>query len=364
MGVTQRRVRLLVSPRVDAPAVLGWLRPVILAPVAALSGLSPDHIEALLAHELAHIRRNDYLINLLQSVVETLLFYHPAVWWISRQIRTERELCCDDLAVALTTDVLTYAQALAELEAGRPSRLRTAVAGTDGSLSRRIARLLEPTTMHHKLPRPAAAWALSALLAAGITLLALRTPAKAQEYPTISRNTVWVDTVKRGDLAIRVRGLGTLVSPNLAEIQIAETQIREVRPGQAARIDLHKSQSPVSGQVTRVHSESHNGTITVDVATQGIPPDLGRPPLAIDASIQIRTVPNLVVVGRPVFGQADTEGTLFRLDPDGQHAVRVKVMYGQSSINQIEIRSGLIPGDKVILSDLSAYSGNERINLR
>src|SRR5262249_10965781 len=84
MGVAGR-VRLLVSPRIEAPAVLGWLRPIILVPVAALTGMSPEHMEALLAHELAHIRRNDYLINLLQSVVETVLFYHPAVWWISRQ---------------------------------------------------------------------------------------------------------------------------------------------------------------------------------------------------------------------------------------------------------------------------------------
>jgi beta-lactamase regulating signal transducer with metallopeptidase domain len=86
-------VQLLVSPLVEVPTVVGWLRPVILAPVGALTGLSPDHVEALLAHELAHIRRCDYLVNMLQSVAEALLFYHPAVWWISGEIRAERELC-------------------------------------------------------------------------------------------------------------------------------------------------------------------------------------------------------------------------------------------------------------------------------
>ena len=69
-------------------------------PVSALAGLTPRQVEAILAHELAHIRRHDYVVNLLQTVVETLLFYHPAVWWLSHRIRVERENCCDDLAVS------------------------------------------------------------------------------------------------------------------------------------------------------------------------------------------------------------------------------------------------------------------------
>ena len=137
-----RPVRLLVSSLVQAPAVVGWLRPVVLVPVGALTGLPPEQIEALLLHELAHIRRHDYLVNVLQSVVEALLFYHPAVWWISGHIRTERELCCDDVAVSVSGDVLTYARALAELESARPAHFRAAMAATGGSLAHRIARLL------------------------------------------------------------------------------------------------------------------------------------------------------------------------------------------------------------------------------
>jgi uncharacterized protein (TIGR03435 family) len=137
-----RPVRLLVSSLVQAPSVVGWLRPVVLVPVGALTGLPPGHIEALLLHELAHIRRHDYLVNVLQSIVETLLFYHPAVWWISGHIRTERELCCDDMAVSVTGDVLTYARALAELEPARPAHVSAAMAASGGSLVHRIARLL------------------------------------------------------------------------------------------------------------------------------------------------------------------------------------------------------------------------------
>jgi bla regulator protein blaR1 len=77
-----RRVRLPATDRVDSPSVIGWLRPVILAPVGVLCGLAPEQVEALLAHELAHVRRHDYLVNVLQGIAESLLFYHPAVWWI------------------------------------------------------------------------------------------------------------------------------------------------------------------------------------------------------------------------------------------------------------------------------------------
>ena len=141
-----RPVKLIVSAVVQAPTVVGWLRPVILMPVGALTGLPAEHIEALLAHELAHIRRHDYLVNILQSIAEALLFYHPAVWWISSQLRNERELCCDDEAVAFSSDTVTYVRALAGLEAYRPAHFNPALAASGGSLRERIARLLgQPT---------------------------------------------------------------------------------------------------------------------------------------------------------------------------------------------------------------------------
>ena len=90
------------SPLVDAPAVLGWMRPIVLLPVAVLASIPPGQIEALIAHELAHIRRRDYAVNLLQTIAEALLFFHPGVWWVSARIRQEREHCCDDAAVAVT----------------------------------------------------------------------------------------------------------------------------------------------------------------------------------------------------------------------------------------------------------------------
>ena len=134
--------RVVESGLVDAPGVVGWIRPVILLPVAILANLTPVQIEAILAHELAHIRRRDYAVNLLQTVAETLLFYHPAVWWVSARVREEREHCCDDAAVEVVGEPAAYAQALADLAAWRSRETALAVGATDGSLLARIRRLL------------------------------------------------------------------------------------------------------------------------------------------------------------------------------------------------------------------------------
>jgi len=130
----------------------------VLVPIGALTGLPPEHVEALLLHELAHIRRRDYLVNMLQGVAESLLFYHPAVWWVSGHIRTERELCCDDVAVSAGGGVLTYARALAELESFRSAHFNAAMAANGGSLTHRIARLLgQPAVVSRIFSGPGAA---------------------------------------------------------------------------------------------------------------------------------------------------------------------------------------------------------------
>ncbi len=138
----KQTVQLMESALVQIPTVVGWLRPVILLPASALTGLSSEQLEAILAHELAHIRRCDYLINILQTIVEILGFYHPAVWWVSHKIRAERENCCDDLAVSISGDRVCYARALTSMEEIRAGRGQLAVAAGGGNLFRRIYRLL------------------------------------------------------------------------------------------------------------------------------------------------------------------------------------------------------------------------------
>ena len=143
LGIS-RPVKFLQSALVNAPAVVGWLRPVVLVPASAVIGLSAAQLEAVIVHELAHIRRFDALANLLQMAVETALFYHPAVWWISRRIRVEREHCCDDVAVDTSGDALGYAKALASLEEWRalPVDSSLVLAANGGVLKHRISRLL------------------------------------------------------------------------------------------------------------------------------------------------------------------------------------------------------------------------------
>jgi beta-lactamase regulating signal transducer with metallopeptidase domain len=143
MGI-RRRVVLLRSSRVEVPMVVGWVRPAILVPIAALSGLTALEMEAILIHELAHIRRHDYLVNLLQCMIETVMFHHPATWWISRVIRREREHCCDDIAVLACRDRLVYARALAAMEGLRAPAFSLSPAASGGNLLARIRRILNP----------------------------------------------------------------------------------------------------------------------------------------------------------------------------------------------------------------------------
>jgi beta-lactamase regulating signal transducer with metallopeptidase domain len=173
-----RPIRLLESAMVDVPMVVGWLRPAVLVPVAALTGLPPQQLELILAHELAHIRRRDHLVNLLQTASEIVLFFHPAVWWLSEQVRVEREHCCDDLAVELCGSPLRYARALTELETLRLRGLQTALpagalAASGGSLRGRVFRLLRPNAA---CPQH---WAGSAPLLSVVVLLFVATPLAA-----------------------------------------------------------------------------------------------------------------------------------------------------------------------------------------
>jgi GWxTD domain-containing protein len=168
------------SALVQVPTVIGWLRPAVLLPIGCLTGLSTIQIEAIFVHELAHIRRHDYLVSIFQSIVEAVLFYHPAVWWVSRQVRREREESCDDLAVKISGDSLAYAKALSVLEERRGSLPAVAVSANGGVLATRIKRLLgyeEP---------PAYSWLTAATLFAVVVAaaaLCVGTLAGAQTNP-------------------------------------------------------------------------------------------------------------------------------------------------------------------------------------
>ncbi|OOG50263.1 cytochrome c oxidase assembly factor Coa1 family protein [Rhodanobacter sp. C01] len=149
-----RAVAVRLSDNVLSPFTVRYFRPVIWLPVSMLTRLGPDQIEALLAHELAHIRRADWLWNGLQCVAESLLFFHPAAWWLSRRIRAEREYACDDLAVDACGNTIALAEALATLERQRLSFPHLMLAAHGGSLMQRISRLLSgpPSRLPWRVP--------------------------------------------------------------------------------------------------------------------------------------------------------------------------------------------------------------------
>jgi beta-lactamase regulating signal transducer with metallopeptidase domain len=198
-----RAIRYCESLHLDAPAVVGWFRPVVLLPLNVLTGLTELQLRAVIAHELAHIRRLDAFFNLFQVAAETLLFYHPAVWWLSKRIRAERENCCDDVALSVCGNPAEYARALALMEEWRvaPS---FAMAANRGPLASRVARLLGITEKGSSLRNAGVAFGvlcLAAALLAGNALFGLVRTASAHSFPaqqsSANRDGVIVITAPR-----------------------------------------------------------------------------------------------------------------------------------------------------------------------
>lgn len=181
LGIAQV-VRYCESLHLDSPVVIGWFRPVVLFPMSALTGLNELQLRAVIAHELAHIRRLDAFFNLFQVASETLLFYHPAVWWLNKRIRLERENCCDDVALAACGSPAEYARALAQMEEWRvaPS---LAMAANRGPLTSRVARLLGLPEQGSNFRNAGIAFSLlclAAVLVTGTTLFGLIHTASAR----------------------------------------------------------------------------------------------------------------------------------------------------------------------------------------
>jgi len=165
--------KLLISLKVDVPMAIGWLKPVVLIPATMISGLNSAQLEMLILHELAHIRRHDYLVNFLQTFIEILLFFHPAVLWVSKQMRNEREYCSDDIAVQHCGDAVAYAHTLADTASlcTKPHRHtipNMAMAASGGDLKQRVIRLVG----HHCAPQNnISKWFASATIICSILLL-------------------------------------------------------------------------------------------------------------------------------------------------------------------------------------------------
>jgi HlyD family secretion protein len=178
---------------------------------------------------------------------------------------------------------------------------------------------------------------------------------------TVDRASLWPDTVRRGEMIRQVRGLGEITASRTLVLRIAETQVGDIKKGQPVTAETQGSQR-LTGVVDSVGTSPSNGTIEVRVALR-LPSELTAG-TQVDGIVDIERLSDVVMVGRPVMARPQSENELYKIDPDGAHATRVRVKFGRSSVNTIEVLEGLKPGDRVILSDTSAFDRYQRIDLR
>lgn len=265
IGVRQA-VQVLASTRVKVPTVIGWIRPVILLPVSVIAKLPRTQLEMIIAHELGHIRRYDYLLNLMQLMVETLFFYHPAIRWMSRQVRQEREHCCDDLVVARCAQPVLYARALASLEHLRSPLAAVAMAASGGDLVHRVRRIVR-----RELPSSHAGFTQLTLLF-GIALVVSLSARQgldlswqvrdAEQTPASSSDgSRWVDL--RGKMA----WLGGLQSYPGLSVTVRETQAAE-----RERLAVLEREQRARAQLERQRAEAEAARLAMEAQRQTAQP--------------------------------------------------------------------------------------------
>jgi beta-lactamase regulating signal transducer with metallopeptidase domain len=255
-----RPVMLAVSQRVGIPSTIGVFRAFVILPVSIFTKMSPEQIEVVLVHELAHVARHDYLVNLLQSVLETVLFYHPAVWWVSHMARVEREHCCDDVVVRVVGGRAMYAQTLTQLEERRAAPSLSLLA-TGGPLMNRIRRIMGLSSAPL---RPSAVVAAAVLLLGTIVLLGSAMQARASASDQKPTQKSQLKSHKK-------RPLKKVVVVRKEHKTTGTTQA-----GPAARIMLDKVSrniaastthaTPIEGHYTRI--AAYGGTVRPDAVVQ------------------------------------------------------------------------------------------------
>ena len=231
----QRPVAILESLRIQSPVVIGHFKPLILVPVGLLAGLSIDQVEAILAHELAHVYRRDYLLNLLQTLIEALFYFNPGVWWISSCIRIEREHCCDDIAVAVCQNNLEYAKALVsikEMKQGFTPQLAMAALSKKKLLLTRIQRILQQPVNTSDMSEKIMVTGMLALMLVCMNLKAeRRLPEPKREKTAVSVSSansilppanVPADTLPEGKITIRTSRNGKKIEAKISDQKIQE----------------------------------------------------------------------------------------------------------------------------------------------
>ena len=218
-------IRIVELAHIDVPFVVGCLRPIVVLPISVMSQLNVAQVEAILAHEFAHVRRHDYLVNLLQTLAETLLFYHPAVWWISTRIRDEREHCCDDVALGVCGDPVSYASALTEIESWRIGQVGLAPGATSGTLLNRIRRILRVESAN-QVQASHGAMAIALVAGALATATALAQTEPSSERPKFEVASVRPNTSGDNKVGIDIQPGGRATAVNAPLMMIIRSAYR------------------------------------------------------------------------------------------------------------------------------------------
>jgi beta-lactamase regulating signal transducer with metallopeptidase domain len=406
---------IMLSAEVGSPGIAGVFRPVILLPADITSWTTPAERAAMLRHELAHIERRDPLTGLLVAVIRTGLFFHPLVHLAANRIGLERELACDERALA-GVEANVYAESI--MKAARRSIIVDAVHSallfaSKKTLERRLREILSPDDERRSsqqwrfiaapvamilvvvwlvMPRASALSNVSAYSGPGSTPGGAdngATTAAAhmirhelglidkgrQDVPSVDSNSIWVDAVKRGTMRLEIAGMGRIGSraPGHSTVRLIIPQWGRalLRAGQGATVEIkaeapapQSQRSTLTGMVVSIDLRS-DGLEDVDVNLEGNIPAWAGPGANVEGVIDLgQQLDDVLSVGRPVFGQPGTTIGLYKLNPDGKGAVRTQAQLGAASWNRIQILSGLEEGDRVIISDTLSFDNAPEISIK
>jgi beta-lactamase regulating signal transducer with metallopeptidase domain len=420
-ALVSTRAEFRISVDVDSPVTFGFVSPVILLP-ERFSSMDTRFQAAIACHELLHVRRHDWAQHLFEEILRAIFWFHPAIAWLIARSRLAREQVVDLEVVQLTNGRKPYLEALLECASGRAHAAAILAPPflVERQLAERVALMLKEVRMS-RTRLIVSLTAIACCLAVAATLVVWAFPLKAaprasqnppqngvkggvsggvaggvhggvsggvsngvaggvssstsRDIPTVAYDAIWTDTVKRGPMVRQVRGLGTLVRAEdsgdfIARITLPEFMTKDVRPNQNATIDFRPNQNAtvdlpkrqISGWVIRVAPSGQ--TPTVDIALKASREYGFSAGLQIDATIDIEKLDNILQIGRPVHVAANSTSSVFKIVKDGTEGERVNVKFGRASVSTIEILDGLKEGDKLILSDMSAYDNADRIRLK
>jgi beta-lactamase regulating signal transducer with metallopeptidase domain len=386
-------VRIGFSDEIHSPGLAGIFRSWILFPADIMAWTTPEERTSMLQHELAHMYRRDHLAVLFQQALQAILFFHPMLRHACGQLDMERELACDDYVLGCGIERRIYAESILKVvQRCLPGpQLRPAnLFASKRNLERRIDMILDsnriqppgkqwlfllpPTVLLLMVAwlvvpaagqRPASAQ-ISASNAPALP--ALKTGVQSGAVPVVDKSTIWTDVVRRDPMMFRVRGLGVLVAGSdgrlHAEIQFPSSQAGNLAVGEPGNVAVGTATPTVNGKVTAIRRDAGSQMVVVDLSLNTALPPGASVGTQVDGVITLGILFSVLQVGRPIGGRENSVGEVFRLDEDGQTATRVRVMFGKSAPETIEIVEGLKAGDKVILSDIGKFAGIDRIKLQ